>query len=163
MRLFFAYITKPHSIHGEVELNSADHDVLSVGDRLYTEGGNIHYKIMNIKKKPLRIVLKFDGVNSRDEAEALRNIGLFIDTDEISIPDDGSYFVGELVGMDIIDIHGNKNGTVVGYYETKAHGILEVETNENKQIAIPFVSRYVDSLDKENSVITVIDFDTFLE
>lgn len=164
MKIFFAYIIKPHSIHGEVELNSAEHELLSIGDNLYTENNDRYYKIMGIKKKPLRTVLKFEGVESRNEAETLRGVGLFIDTDEISIPDDGdSYFVGELVGMDTIDIDGNKNGTVVGYYETKAHGILEIETCENRKIDVPFVSRYVCKVDKENSLITVTDFDTFLE
>ncbi len=165
MKLFFAFIAKPHSIHGEVELASDEHDVLSVGDNLYTENSEKVYKIVGIKKKPSRIVLKFDGVNTRNDAELLRGVGLFIDSDEFSISDDDdSYFVGELIGMNTVDESGNKNGTVVGYYKTKAHGVLEIKADKNDAIVnIPFVSRYVGTVDKEQSLITLIDFDSFLE
>lgn len=163
MNLFFAKITKPHSVHGEVQLNTKEHDVLKVGDKLYLEDGVNFYRVTRIKKKPSALVLAFEGLNSIDDVEPLRGLELFINTDELSITDDNSYYIGTIVGMKVVDLSGSSRGEVVGYYETKAHGILEVEVDDNYKVDIPFVERYIESVDEQNSIITVIDFDSLLD
>lgn len=161
MKLFFANITKPHAVQGEVELNTSEHDVLSVGDKLYYGDSDAFFKVLGIKKKPSRLVLRLDGVDNRDKAEALRGVELFIDTDEVSIKEDDSYFVGSLIGMNVVNEENVEQGVVVGYFETKAHGVLEVKCSDDKLVLVPFISRYVENVDEELATITVVDFDSF--
>ncbi len=163
MKLFFANITKPHAVQGEVELNTSEHDVLSVGDKLYYGNNNAFYKVLGIKKKPSRLVLRLEGVDTRDKAEALRGTELFIDTDEVSIEEDDSYFVGSLMDMSVVDEDSKQLGVVVGYFETKAHGILEVKAVNGELVRIPFIGRYVENVDEDAAVITVVDFDSFID
>lgn len=163
MKLFFANITKPHAVKGEVELNTSEHDVLSIGDRLYFGDDGASYKVLGIKKKPSRLVVALEDVDSRDRAEELRGLELYIETDELAECDEDSYFIGSLIGMSVVDSDGNAQGVVVGYFETKAHGILEVKTLDESVVSIPFISRYVESVDEATSVIVVIDFYTFIE
>ncbi len=163
MKLFFANITKPHAVKGEVELNTSEHDVLSLGDKLYFGTEGAFYKVLGIKKKPSRLVVALDGIDTRDKAEELRGVELFIETEEVSKCGKDSYFVGSLIGMNVIDEKDGQLGVVVGYFETKAHGILEIKTLTQGVISVPFVGRYIESVDEDKAVIRLIDFDSFLE
>jgi 16S rRNA processing protein RimM len=82
-----------------------------------------------------RLVLKFVGVNHRNDSEALRGYEVQIPLEARPPAPDGQYYLSDLVGFDVIDLTGRTIGTVTGWFDTGPHAILEVNDN----ILIPLV------------------------
>lgn len=101
-----------------------------------------------------RVVLKFAGIDSINEAENLRGYEVGIPFAERAEPNDGAVFVGDLIGCQVIDL--NRGGVKVGEIvdldrQTSSVDLLVVrpagEGKKGGEALIPFVSAYVVRVD----------------
>ena len=97
--------------------------------------------------------VKFEGIDDRDQAFALRGYTVEIPRDEFSPAGEDEYYWTDLVGMTVVNKEGITLGTVKNLMETGAHDILVVAKAEGKTL-IPFVSQFIDGVDRENRTIT---------
>jgi len=95
-----------------------------------------------------RIILKFHGVSSISDAEALRDYELQIPRDEaVSLPK-GAYFQFDLLGCAVKDPSGTTYGEVKEVIEQRSGYLLKVESKE-REILIPFAEEWVVRIDIE--------------
>lgn len=80
-----------------------------------------------------RLVFKFGGVETRDDAEALRGLELRIPLSDRPPAPEGTYYQSDLVGCEVVEINGNRLGVVTGWQDYGAAGLLEVG-----ELMIPF-------------------------
>jgi 16S rRNA processing protein RimM len=103
-----------------------------------------------------RIVMKFRGVESINEAEALRGFSVAIPFAERAPLEAGSVYVSDLTGCRIIDLNrgGAEVGTVVAVdRESSNTELLVVRPAVRKageEVLIPFVREYLVRLDADN-------------
>ncbi len=108
-----------------------------------------------------RVVLKFVGINSISDAEALRGLDVAIPHDQRAPLDDDSVYIDDLLGCRIIDI-GPANtgdiGTVAAVdRETTSTPLLIVRTEGNKEdLLIPFANAYLRKIDIEHKRIEMV-------
>jgi 16S rRNA processing protein RimM len=103
-----------------------------------------------------RIVLKFQGVDSINEAEALRGFGVAIPFAERAALESGAVYVSDLAGCRVIDL--NRGGAEVGVVvdvdrDSSSVELLVVHRTESKsgeEILIPFVKEYLVRVDAEH-------------
>ena len=78
--ILMAQIGAPHGVKGEVRVKSFTGDPLALGDygSLY-DGDGRKFKVMRLRPSKNVLVVKFKGTNTREEAEALNRVELFID------------------------------------------------------------------------------------
>lgn len=97
--------------------------------------------------------VKFEGINDRDEAFALRGYTIEILRESFAPAEEGEYYWADLVGMTVVNTENITLGTVKNLMETGAHDVLVVDGDYGQKL-IPFVSHFIGNVDSENRIIT---------
>ena len=104
-----------------------------------------------------RYVVKLEGVDSIDAAEALRGLELRIPEEELEKLPEGSYYHHQLTGLAVVDEAGEPMGTVEEVVETAAETrILVVRGPERGETLLPFADAFVRSIDLEGRRIVAV-------
>jgi 16S rRNA processing protein RimM len=95
-----------------------------------------------------RPLVTFDGVYDRDLAEALRDVLLLVESDEIGAPEDPDEFHDhQLVGLAVVDRAGERLGEVARIDHAPASDLLVLRRPEGRTALIPFVRAMVPEVD----------------
>lgn len=147
MQLQVARIGKPHGIRGEVTvqvLTDAPGDRFVPGTQFIVEPASAGpLTVFSARWNKDILLLAFDEIETRNEAETLRGAKLFIETEEIGADDDDEgWYEHELVGLDV-RVGANVVGKVSGLHTLPVQDLLVVTTNDGKEVLIPFVEQIV--------------------
>jgi 16S rRNA processing protein RimM len=108
------------------------------------------------------LLVQFEGIADRTEAERWCNVTLLVPMDEIEPPAEGELWLHELQGMRALDAQGATLGEVRGYYEVPQGIVLEVITALGVR-DVPFNDAFVVGFDRTARVITLDVPDGLLE
>jgi 16S rRNA processing protein RimM len=137
-RIALAAVAGAHGVKGEVRLKlfSESVDSLSQHKKLYV--GGAERRLLAIRDSGKTAVARFDGVNDRSAAEALR--GSLVEIDRSALPplDEGEFYHADLIGLPAADGQGNAVGSVVAVENYGAGDLLEIELEAGKRSLIPF-------------------------
>ncbi len=105
-----------------------------------------------------RIILKFHGIDSINEAEAIRGFTVAIPAEERAPLEAGSVYVGELIGCDLIDLNHDSLdvGTIVDLDRGSSSSteLLVVHRRglrgSDREVLIPLVKEYLVRMDPEH-------------
>jgi len=104
-----------------------------------------------------RIVLKFAGVDSIDEAERYRGIELRIGEDEVEALPAGSYYHYQLKGLKVEDPAGRPLGTAADVLVTGGEApVLVVRGAEGGEVLIPMAEAFIRQVDLEHGRIVAV-------
>lgn len=101
-------------------------------------------------------LIKFEGIDNRNEAAALRECLLTIPLEQrVSLPKD-SYFHDQLIGLMVEDTGGCNLGMIVDIITTGGHDQLVMESiDKKKKVMIPAVKNFVLNVDQKRKRLTV--------
>jgi len=137
-RIALAAIAGAHGVKGELRLKLFSDSVKSLSghEKLYV--GGAARRLLSIRDGGKTAVARFDGVNDRAAAEALR--GSLVEIERASLPplEEGEYYHADLIGLAAVDGQANPLGTVVAVENYGAGDLLEVELADGKRSLIPF-------------------------
>src|SRR5262245_21614452 len=102
-----------------------------------------------------RFVLKLEGVDSIEAAEALRGLELRIAPEELAVLPEGSYYHHELVGLQAEDESGRRLGRVESVWETGAGAPVLVVRSEAGEQLVPLAADFVKRVDSARGRIVV--------
>lgn len=128
--------------------------------QIYEETPEIYVddKLTKIEKARLQknmVVLKLEGIDSRDAAEYLRGSELFVtDADLPELPE-GQFYIRDLIGMAVKEENGKVIGKVSDVIQNTAQDIFEVELENKKKVLIPKVDQFIIDIDGDEREITV--------
>ena len=111
--------------------------------------------IENVRAQKNMVILKLEGADDRNAAEALRGKDLYITEDDLPELPEGQYYVRDLIGMSVTEEDGNLLGHVTDVLQNTAQDIFEVESEHGKKLLIPKVDQFVLDIDAEKREITV--------
>lgn len=94
-----------------------------------------------------RIVLKFDGVDSIEEAERYRGIELRIGEDEVEALPAGSYYHYQLKGLKVEDPEGHALGTAEDVLVTGGEAPVLVVRGPHGELLIPMADQFIREVD----------------
>jgi 16S rRNA processing protein RimM len=125
-------------VKGELRLKlfSDSVDSLARFSRLYV--GGHEYALRDIKDGGKTAIARFEGINDRTAAEALRGELVEVDRDQLPPLEEGEYYHADLVGLPCVDAGGTALGTVVAVENFGAGDLLEVERPNGQRSLIPF-------------------------
>jgi len=94
------------------------------------------------------VVAKLVGVESRDDAESIKNLEIFIKAEQLPELADDDYYWRDLVGMQVITENGYDLGVVKELFETDANDVMLVKANSSdafgqKERMLPFLREQV--------------------
>jgi 16S rRNA processing protein RimM len=137
-RIALAAVAGAHGVKGELRLKlfSDSAESLSRHDVLFV--GGVERRLSSVRDSGKTAVARFDGVNDRSAAEALR--GTLVEVDRSALPplEEGEYYHVDLIGLAAFDRSGAAVGTVAAVENYGAGDLLEIEVEGGKRSLIPF-------------------------
>jgi 16S rRNA processing protein RimM len=142
-RITLAAVAGAHGVKGEVRLKlfSDSAESLSRQEKLYV--GGVERRLLSIRGGKTAVA-RFEGVDDRSAAEALR--GSLVEIDRSALPplEEGEYYYADLIGLLCLDRDGNAVGDVVAVENYGAGDLLEIELDGGRRSLIPFTPGIAD-------------------
>lgn len=102
-----------------------------------------------------RVIFKFKGVDSITDAERLAGADVQVRLDQRPATPEGEYYQSDLVGCRVLDQTGRPLGTVRDFQETGGVPLLQIRTQDGKELLIPFAKALLINIDLEHKRIDV--------
>ena len=143
------FVAAPHGTRGTVKVRPAG------SGRHLREGvepviAGRRMRISHARQTPKGFLLDLEGVGDRSRAAALRGEELRLDRRELDAPEEGEFYVGDLIGLSAKNDGGEVVGVVDETFETPAHEILVIRNKDEPALPeryVPFTAEHVPELD----------------
>lgn len=153
-------IIKPHGIRGEVAI-----EVLSDVPGRFDAGASLRsldgtLTVVTSRPHQGRVLVRFEGVTTRSDAELLRGIELTAEAADLTGAE--TYFAHELVGLSVhLEASGRHLGTVSALIELPdqaGYDLLEVRRSDGSTWLLPTVDEYVEVVETDEGLrVAVVD------
>jgi 16S rRNA processing protein RimM len=145
-------------LRGEVRVKTYTEDPFAIGEygTLYGKDGQ-SYEILDIRPHKEMVVIRFRGINDRNQAEALNGAELFVERDNLNDGDldEDEFFYADLEGLEARDAEGNSYGIVTAIFDFGAGDILELTKAGKRAQLIPFSETSVLEIDFEGGTLLI--------
>src|SRR6478736_2879660 len=128
--ILLGVIGAPHGIRGEVRIKAFTGDPLAIAEYgPLTDGKGRSFEIADIRPAKEVVVARLKGVTTREAAEALNGVELFVARDKLSAGEDEDEFLqADLIGCSVVGPDGAIFGTVTTVENYGAGDLLDIET-----------------------------------
>jgi 16S rRNA processing protein RimM len=137
-----------HGVRGEVKVKTFTDDPRAIGDYgpVHTEDGRV-FSLRVTKPVKGGMAAKLDGVDDRDQAEALKGTRLYVSREALGEPgvdDEGdeAFFHVDLVDCVVVKADGEEIGRVIAVHDFGAGDLLDVRRSDDggkgKSLLVPF-------------------------
>lgn len=151
-------ITGTHGIRGEVRVQpwSDSPDFLTSFKFLYLDGkGTRKIAVKAARTHKNMVLMKLDGVDTIEQAEAFRNKIVYINRDDANLPE-GSHFIEDLLGCKVYDSQsGDFLGELCDVSKTGANDVWHIKGEDKKEYLVPAIPDVVDSVDVDGGIIKI--------
>ena len=115
----------------------------------------IEMQIEEVKYQQTVVLLKLKGIEDMNMAEKLKGCYLKIKREDArKLPND-TYFIADLIGLNVYTEDGILLGKVDDIYNYKRYDIYVIKDELGKQILLPAIKDVIKHIDIENEKITV--------
>jgi 16S rRNA processing protein RimM len=143
-RVTVGYVARPHGVRGELRVQLHDPASTSLYDvpRAYFAGREL--AIDSVRPTSGALLVKVEGVDDRDAAQALAGSEIAIDRASIELAE-GEFLIGDLPGCAVFDTTGQALGNIVKVW----HGpqdLLVIHDDTHERL-LPLVPAFVLEVD----------------
>ena len=124
--------------------------------------GGVRVTVAEIKPHRDGVVARFEGMDDRNLAEALKGVRIYLPRSAFPTTPEGEYYWVDLIGLEVVNREGERMGVVRDLMPTGPHSVLVLayeDTVDGQTVLaermIPFVAAYVDGVDQVAKRITV--------
>ena len=156
---YLGRIVKKHSFKGEVviKLDTDEPELYRNMESVFVDlGGNLVpffiEKSSLSKRTMLRV--KFDDINSEDEADAIQKAGIYLPLDLLPKLEGDQFYFHEVIGFKVEDLNFGVVGEIVNINDTAAQPLFEID-RKGKEIFIPLIDDFIKKVDRKNKIIQV--------
>ena len=153
-------IVGTHGIHGELRVNPAcDGPEFFAGfDMLYYDArGENPVRVMGVRAHKNLALLRLEGVDSIEAAQALRSKTLFFRRADARL-EEGRYFIAELIGCAVYAF-GEPDlcyGEICDVSQTGANDVWHIRTRDGGEVLIPVIGDVVKAVDVEAGRVEIV-------
>lgn len=158
MRVVVGRIGKAHGIRGDVTVELRTDEP----ERRFADGATLLTQhdtplvVVSARDHAGVLLVRFEGVNDRNAAEALRGTLLEADIDPNEIPEDeDEYYDRQLVGLHAVHVDGTPLGSVTEVIHLPGHDLLAVHNDSLGEVLVPFVHEIVTDVDLLEGVVRI--------
>ena len=146
-------IASPHGVRGLVKISPYCEDT-SLIEQVQS------HKIKIKSRSGKHLLAEIEGINSREEVQAIQGTELFISRDKLpEIEDDDTFYFEDLIGLKTIDEDGNETGKVIAVHNFGAGELLEIRLKAGQDILVPFADEYIPDV---SETITLRNYEALL-
>lgn len=152
-------VVKPHGVRGEVivDLRRDLLDEVHPGCELRAvgrDGTEETLRIVDARDHQGRLIVRFDGLETRDDADRLRSRTLWIDREAIGPRGPDCWFVQDIIGMEVRTDDGELLGRVTDVMHTPANDVYIVRGGGG-EILLPAIEDVLKTVDVEEGLMIV--------
>jgi len=144
-RVIVGRIGRPHGVRGQVTVlpDTDEPGRFAVGAELLTDRGRTLVVRSASRYRDRGLIVGFEGVDDRDQAESLRGSLVTIAASARRPLDDGEYWPDHLVGLIAVAPGGGTLGVVTAVDFGTGQDRLVVSTPAGAEVLVPFVAGLV--------------------
>lgn len=152
-------IAKPHGLRGELKLNcfSAGDGAFSGHERyvLVDDQGKLSEPLMveRQRRQGKTVVIKLEGIDSRDRAEKAFGKGVLIDKADLPALGENEYYWYQFIGLEVKTIDDTSVGKIHAIFNNGAQDIMVVR-NQQQELLIPIIKGVIKEHNEKGVVIT---------
>lgn len=152
-------IVNHFGIKGMVKVNPFTDDI-SQFEEMETilvdkKGSLLEIQIEEVKYSKNQVLLKLKGIDTVEDAEKYRNCYLKLPREKARKLPKNTYFIADLIGLEVYTEEGNLLGKVDDIYNTGASDIYVIKDELGKQILLPAIKDVIKQIDLEQEKIVV--------
>jgi 16S rRNA processing protein RimM len=152
-----ARIGAPHGVRGAVKLWTFTEDPLAVKryGPLMTKDGARQFEVTHAREAKGHLVATLKGIATRDEAERLNGIELYIARERLPATDDDEYYHADLIGLAAVTSANEPLGRVIAIHNFGAGDIIEIAPPQGASMLLPFTNAVVPTVDLANGRVVI--------
>ena len=146
-RVALAAVAGAHGVRGEVKFKLFGDSIDSLVRQPSLTVGGRALLLKDVRAGNKTAIARFEGVASREAAEALRGSLVEIDREALPPLTEGEYYHADLIGLPCVDGNGQPIGTVAAIEDFGAGELLDIQKADGKSSLIPFREGIADLVD----------------
>ena len=115
----------------------------------------MEYKIQEVKFIKNLVRLKLEGLDNINDAEKFKGCYLKINRKDAKKLDENTYFIADLIGLDVYDLENHKIGILSDIFPTGSNDVYVVKQEDGKQILLPAISKVIKEINIKQGKIVV--------
>ena len=151
-----AQIGRAHGLKGEVHAQSFTADPLALTDYgdLADAKGRV-FKIAAMRSQGTGLVLKLEGVTTREAAEALNGVELLLPREALPDTEDDDFYHADLIGLEAVSTDNEAVGKILAVHNFGAGDMLELRLANGKAVFVPFTKAAVPTVSVKSGTVTI--------
>ena len=115
-------------VRGEVRITAFTQEPLALARfrELKRQDGSAGLTVLSARDAKGGIVCRCAGVETKEQADALRGLRLFVPREALPAPDDEEFYLADLIGLSVLDAEGETLGAIKSVQDFGAGDILEI-------------------------------------
>lgn len=144
-----ARIGAAHGVRGAVKLWTFTEDPLAVKayGPLVTKDGARQFEVTSAREAKGHLVATLKGVATREEAERLNGIELYVAREKLPDTDEDEYYHADLIGLAAVNAANEPLGRVIAIHNFGAGDIIEIAPPSGSTLLLPFTNAVVPMVD----------------
>ena len=161
MRLKVGKIVNTHSLKGEVKVISStdfEEERFKKGSKLLITRGNQLIRevvVESYRNHKNFLLVKFEDIDSVEEAEKLKNLQIKIDSTEVGELEENEFYFHEIIGCQVFDENDRNLGEIIDILTPGANDVWVIKGEEGKEILIPYIEDVVKKIDITNKKVNI--------
>jgi 16S rRNA processing protein RimM len=152
------YVLKPQGIRGELKVDpvSSNLERFKHLDKVYLRNCKLRaFAIENVRLSDRFVFLKFSDINTRNDAELLRNCEVLIDKEALIKLSPGEFFVHDLVGCKVFTEEKDLLGKIVDVMQISSNDVYVIMNQKGQELLIPAIKDVIKRVDIKNKKIII--------
>ncbi|MDO4292626.1 MAG: ribosome maturation factor RimM [Eubacteriales bacterium] len=166
-RLQVGVIASTHGVHGEVKVFPTTDDVRRFKKLkeviLDTGREDRILRIEGVKFFKQFVILKFEGIDTPEEAEKYRKKSLYVTRENAVRLNKDEYFIADLIGLSVRDEQGQPLGELEDVIGTGANDVYQIRLQDGRQLLLPAIRQCVLEVNLEEGFLRVHVLDGLLD
>ena len=153
-----ARIGAAHGVRGAVKLWTFTEDPLAVKryGPLTTKDGARQFVVASAREANGHLVATLKGVATREEAERLNGLELYVAREKLPETDEDEYYHADLIGLAAVTVANEPIGRVTAIHNFGAGDIIEIAPPHGATMLLPFTNAVVPTVDLGSGRVVIV-------
>ena len=145
-----------HGIKGELKLKSYTQvpENIFLYEKLFIESFDHQIDLKFIRKTKQNIICKIENIKTRNDAEKLKGLKLFVTRDSLPKLKDDEFYQSDLLGFQIYNLKRESFGSIFSFNDFGG-GLLAEVKNFDKTFYLPMGNKFLEKINFEKKEVTL--------
>ena len=152
-------ILGPHGINGQVKIKSFTEvpEGMFLYKNLFIGSEKKPIKIKLVRKIKYNLICIVENIKTRNEAETIRNLILYVKRDEFPLLNDNEFYQRDLLNFEVFNLKRESFGFIISFNDFGGGQLVEVE-NLNKRFYLPIGKTFLKNINYQDREV-ILDID----